>query len=430
MHILLRKRNYKCSSSLSSRLLFFLLAIIMNLAFNFIQSSVAYTAEFKISPFVSISEEFTDNVHESLTDKQSDFILRWQPGVSLACLAPRFNFDVGYNIDYRDYSRNTINDNITHNAKLIGSLTIIENLFFVDLADTYQLIPLDIRRNTQDESLERDQEEQNLAQVMAYFLLHPGNTISFKIGYRFNDIRYFGSEGIDKSENGLFSDVIYELAPKYSLLGGYSYAIIETYFNDIQRHEVNAGFRLTYDTKSFLEARGGIINQKFEHETNVTDPFWLILINHETAFATVVAESAVKSTEDPLRDSIREVRHSARLVRNLQRGIISFGGSYSDYYQTSTRKRDRRKAGIAGKINYDLYDRMSATISGSIDRNSTESLSEYQYRVMINPGIALKLNYDITLVATYTYVSHLHSLRNSVDATNIQRAIVEIKKVF
>src|SRR5512138_3431804 len=89
-------------------------------------------AEFRLTPHLTVSEEYTDNIREFTAHRQEEFISRAQPGFSLVYNASRIDLNVPYSFDYRHYAKGTRGDEYTHSLAANGKLTVIENLFFIE----------------------------------------------------------------------------------------------------------------------------------------------------------------------------------------------------------------------------------------------------------------------------------------------------------
>ena len=150
-------------------------------------TTVAQGAEFEVHPSLAVSEEFTDNVFETPTNRISDYITRVLPGIALSYRAPALTGDLNYVFDYRHYARNTRGDETTHELSAKGHLTAVENFMFLDVSDEYQRVSLDVTRDVTKESLFLNQSDRNVATVSPYLTFNPTERILVKTGYRFID---------------------------------------------------------------------------------------------------------------------------------------------------------------------------------------------------------------------------------------------------
>ncbi len=156
-------------------------------------ATVAQGAEFEMHPSLAVSEEFTDNVFETRTNRTSDYITQTLPGLAMSYKAPALTANLDYVFDYRHYARNTVPDDIAHTLSADGHLTAVKNLLFLDVSDEYQRVSLDVTRDVTKESLFVDQTDRNVVTASPYLMFNPMERIMVKTGYRFIDVRYFGT---------------------------------------------------------------------------------------------------------------------------------------------------------------------------------------------------------------------------------------------
>jgi hypothetical protein len=381
------------------------------------------------TPSIAVSEEYTDNVFETVSGKREDFITRVLPGVALKHNAPIWDWDMGYYLDYRNYLRNSRNDELIHSLALKGNVRVIENFLFLDVADTYKRVSLDVSRDVTTESLFINQTDQNIATVSPYLLWRPGEKTALKTGYRFIDTRYWGA-GIEKREHGTFASLNHELSARFSVNVDYAYGKTETDTVNIDRHDLSGGFRLNYTEKSFLFGNGGNSWQRFSTGTDVSNPFWTAGITHDLGVAVTTLDTRVQFVEDPQANSTKETSYSGKLDKELKRGAIGLAGSYSEFVNTQTGERTQRKLAFGTTARYELLPSLIGNLAATSERFSVSSPSVLPYRITGIAGLSYAFNYGVTLGLNYTYIAYLTSLRNAELAKEINRVVVEVRKTF
>jgi hypothetical protein len=383
-----------------------------------------------LTPSITVSEEYTDNVFEVPTGKRGEFITRVLPGFTLKYGAPFWDWDISYSFDYRHYARESKEDEFTHNALVKGNLRVIDNFLYLDLNDNYSRVSLDVARDVTKESLFLNQTDQNIATVSPYLLWRPGAKNSLRTGYRYTDTRYWDSAGIDKIAHGAFADLTHEVTGKFSLTAGYVFTRLESRPVDYNKHDVNGGFRYEYADKSFLYGQIGNSWQRFSSGSNVSYLFWNAGVTHDLGFAVATIETKVEITEDPLSVSTKETSYSGKIDRTLQRGHIGFAASYAEYVFTETGIRDRNNLSFNGTGSYEIVPDLTANISATGEQFTRKIATDYPYRLTTIAGLSLALKNDLALNVNYTYVVYRYSLRDGTGANEINRAAVEVKKIF
>lgn len=387
-------------------------------------------ADATFTPFIIVGEEFTDNVYDSSTTRKSDYITRLRPGFSSKYEAPRWKWDAAYNFDYRYYARNSKSNDHTHDASLNGNISIVENLFFLDLADTYKRVSLDLYRDSTTESLYLNQTDQNIANISPYLLWRIDSKSSLKTGYRYTDIRYFDSIGIDKQAHGAYADFTHELTEKLKLMSGYAFRHQESRLLRDDKHDISVGFRFDYAEKSFLFGTIGNSWQQFSNGDNRQYLFWNAGITHDFKVLTATAEAKRQVTEDPQSFSTTETTYMAKLDRAFERGAVGASAAYSEYIKTQTGLFDRRRTafGITGR--YEITKDLAANIGFTGERYSVKSSNEYPYRLTGTGGLSYLLMKDLTLALNYTHIAYQNKIDTTAGGRATNRAVLELKKTF
>jgi hypothetical protein len=388
-------------------------------------------ADTTFKPFVSISEEVTDNIYEQPTGKKTEFITRLRPGATLRYLSPLWTWDAAYTFEFRNYAKDSKGNEYIHDAALKGNIALIEKFLFLDLGETYRRVTLDVSRDAATESsLFLNQTDQNIATVSPYMLWHLRGDSTLKTGYSFTDTRYWDPLGIDKQEHRGFADLNHKVTERFSLTSGYLFTRLESLPTRFNQHDIYGGFRYEYADKSFLFGRVGNTWQQFDSGLDVNYLFWNAGITHDSRFGLATLETRVATTEDPLAVSTKETSYSAKLDKTLQRGTIGLSASYSEYANTVTDLTDRRKLGFSATGRYEIMQDLTANLGATGERFSQKTAADYPYRFTAVAGLSYALKNELTLGLTYTHVSNLYDLDRTAGSSQINKAVVEVKKAF
>ena len=391
----------------------------------------ASAAESSFRPFVSINEEITDNVYEQSANKRTEYITRLMPGATLLYKSPLWTWDIAYNFDYRTYARNSKDDELKHVAAVTGNVALIRDFLFLDLSETFQRVTLDVSRSAATESsLFLNQTDQNSAVISPYLLWRLRRDDTLKTGYRFTDTRYWDSSGIDKQEHRGFADLTHEFNSKFSISGGYSFSRLESLPSRFNRHDLNSGFRYEYAEKSYVFGQIGNSWQQFDSGLDVNYLFWNAGISHDSRFAVATLETKVSTTEDPLAISTKETSYSGKLDKVLQRGTVGLSAIYAEYANTATGLTDRRKLALSVTGRYEIFQNLTANMTATGERFSRIAASDYPYRFTGVAGLNYALKNELTLGLTYTHVNNLLDLDTTAGSYQVNKAVVDIKKVF
>ncbi len=400
----------------------------MAAAFGAAEVSAADTA---FKPFISVSEEFTDNVFELPDDKRRELITRARPGATFRYQSPFWTWDTAYTFEYRYYARNSKANEYNHDGALKGNISLIDNFLFLDLGDTYKRVTLDVARNAATESsLFLNQTDQNIATASPYLVWRLRKDDTLKTGYGYTDTRYWDSVGIDKREHRGFADLTHELSAKASISAGYTFTRLESSPSQYNKHDVNAGFRYEYADKSFLFGQIGNSWQSFKSGSNVNFIFWNAGLTHDFQSVVATLETKVANTEDPLAVSTRETSYTGRLERAFERGMLGGSASYSEFANTETERTDRRKLSFSANGRYEVLQDLTVSLAAGAERFSKILPDDYAYRFSGTAGLSYAFKDELTLALTYNHITELHSLESTAGAKEINKVVVELKKAF
>ena len=407
---------------------FFHCSLLVSMAVSMLIASTE-AAEFSIKPSIAVSEEFTDNVFETEVNKRSDFITRAVPGIDLKYKAPVLEWDLGYNFDYRYYIRQTRSDDNTHYIDTKGHATLLENLIFLDVTDTYKRVSLDITRDVTRESLFVDQSDQNIVTASPFFVVRPTPQTNVKFGYRYVNTWYKDPAAFDRTDHIGFAEGTYEVSPKLNITGGYSFTRDIAEANDYNKHDAYTGFRYEYADVSFIFGQGGGTWIKYSNGTTFVVPFWNAGIKHQFDSFVASANASVKYYEDPLRRTTQETSYSGAIDRDFKRGSAGVYVSYAEYVDTETDILQTKSstAGIRGK--YELMNDLVANLGFEASRYDHEDTGSYTRRFFVDTGLSYSVAKDLTCSFYYRFIDYYSPVIVG-DNKQINRVILEFRKTF
>lgn len=397
---------------------------------TFMSVCTVEAGELEIYPTLAVQEEFTDNVFESTDNRQSDFITRVIPGFSMTYKAPILESDILYHFDYRYYAKNTRDDDITHKLAANGRLTVIENLLFLDLSDSYQRVSLDITRDVAQESLFLNQADKNVAIISPNMKLRPNSRTEAKLGYRFVDTRYTEEGlGVNKTEHMGFLQAAYEFTPRWYVTFDYDFNRQESELDDFNLHQASSGVRYEYADKSFLFAKAGNSWINYDNGKSMNNFFWNAGVTH--AFPTIVTTlvTGVKYDEDPLSTITRETYVNASVNKEMSAGAVGGSLYYSEFAFADTGKLNTRKYGGRIHARHEFGSRLSGSVSFTAEKYEQPLFSGNTRRLIAESGVSYRLAEQLTISLSYIYVDY-YSREILSDNRHINRVILEVQKYF
>lgn len=395
-----------------------------------ISGGLAAAAEIEFKPSLTISEEYNDNIFETVSNKRGEFITRVLPGFSSRYQAALWNWDVGYTFDFRNYARSSRGNEYNHDAAVRGGIVLVKDFMFLDVSESYHRVTTDVSRTAATESsLFLNQTDQNTAVISPYMLWRLGDNNTLKTGYRYTEVRYMGN-GVETFEHGGTADFSHEFSPKFSLSTGYGFTYLESQPTRYTKHDLYGGLRYEYADRSFVFARAGNSWQQFRHDGNKDYVFWNAGITHDAGFAVATIETKVQTSIDPLSATTKETSYSGRIEKTLPRGMLGFSTSYSKFDNTQTTSTNQRRLTLNGTGRVELWEGLNANLAVTADRYFDATVSGFPYHLNAVTGLSYAFIRDLTLSLNYNFDTQRKGFASSSGAIVTNRVIVEVRKVF
>jgi hypothetical protein len=402
----------------------------MSIAFSILSAALsAHGAEFEAHPALAVSEEFTDNVFETTSNRTSDYITRALPEIAMSYRAPALTGDFRYLFDYRHYAKNNHKDEITYSLSTKGLITAVENFVYLDVSDEYQRVSLDVTRDVTKESLFINQADRNVATISPYLKFRPIERILVKPGYRFIDTRYFSSSGIDKNNNMAYVDVAYEWTKRFNLTAAYTFNRETSSVGNYDQHQTLEGFRYEYADKSFVFAQVGFNWIEYDRGPKLKSIAWNAGITHVFDTVTGTVTTGVRYNEDPLSNAVQESFVGAYLEKRFNRGLCSLSSQYSEFLLTSTDTLQTRKYGATVRGQYEFTKQLNGTFGFNAERYEQPLAGSYTRRLQVDSGLSYLLAQQLIASLSYVYTGY-YSPGIAGDNKDVNRAIIEVKKIF
>jgi hypothetical protein len=401
-----------------------LLFVIPFLQFAFAPS--AGGAEFSAHPSITVSEEYTDNVFASRDNKRTDYITRVLPGIALKYNAPFWDWDIAYNYDYRYYARNSRKNDDTHDLLGKGFVKIIDDLFFLDISDTYRRVSLDVTRDRTQESLFLNQSDSNIITASPYFLFRPGRQTTVKTGYRYTNVWYRDPTAVDKREHTGFVTVTYDLSSRLSLSADYAFTQ-QNSVNAYKKHAPYLGIRYEYSDKSFVFAQGGYTWIDFEDGADFNKPYWYAGFNHSFDTLSVYFNAGVQYPEDPLTGVTKETNFKFGVDRATVSGTVGFSLYYSKYDGEQVVRTNKYGAGVTAR--HEITPKITGNLAFSAERYDDKNTGSYSRRFYVSPGLSYALPRNFTIALNYTFIDY-YSPEVFTDNYRVNRVVLEARKTF
>jgi len=235
-------------------------------------------AEFKLTPSISLREEYDDNIFLTADDEEDDFITTITPAISLGYDTERLKLSLDYSFIAWFYMHNSSENETSHNAQLDSTLTILRDVLFLKVTDTYSRVTIDQRRQVVQENRFVNTTDSNRLTVNPYLEYPLSGTLKVKTGYTYENIWYKDEEGDDEESHLATAGFIKEISPKLSASLFYSYAIhdikTDDDLNDYDSQNVTFGLNYQLTQKLSLDASYGHEWLDYKERDNYDSDTW------------------------------------------------------------------------------------------------------------------------------------------------------------
>jgi hypothetical protein len=390
----------------------------------------ATAAQYEIRPFITVSEEYDDNIFLTPNGKRGDFISRIIPAFTLAHSTSFWTWNMAYAYDYRYYAKDTLPRDTTYRANVIEHTNLFNNIFLIDMTDVYQRVSLDVTRDYSQESLSLNQSDQNIFTVSPYVNLFSGPSHTVQVGYQYVNSWFKDPAAIDTIENAAFLVINTPLSTNLTVTGGIRYTRGLNSLNGYFKTDIVTGPVYTYAPGSSVFCTLGETWLRFVGYKNIHHLLWDLGFNHRYSTMTLRVETKTDYVPDPFNVLRRVDQLEATLTREAStRTSLSGMAGWYEYRSSPTNYLETTAYRISGRMRHVLTPR--STWSGEI---SNEVLHDYSlasdtfiYQIAASfernmlPDLTLTMNY----IYTYAYSPDVYS-QNSRD----NRFSVQLTKRF
>jgi hypothetical protein len=226
-------------------------------------------AELRLTPSISIREEYNDNIFLTPDDKRDDFITTINPAIALLYDKRLINLSLDYGLILRYYSRDTERNETafpqTQRARLNATLSPYREIIFIGLSDEYQRLVIDERRQVAMGNISVNMTNTNHFIVNPYIEYPLTRTFKARVGYSYENLWYEEEEGDDTENNSATFNIIKELSPKVTTSLSYTYLLHRPKRTDIYDRQ-DISLNIAYKIGPRLTLNGTIGQIWFDYE--------------------------------------------------------------------------------------------------------------------------------------------------------------------
>lgn len=246
-------------------------------------------AEFRFTPSISLREEYDDNIFLTSENEEEDFITTVTPAISLGYDTERLKLSLDYSFIAWYYMNNSRESEISHNARLDSTLSVLRDILFLKVNDTYRRVTIDQRRQVVQDNRFVNTTDSNRFTINPYLEYPLSDTLKIKTGYTYENIWYKEEEGDDEENHLMTAGVVKEFSPRFTASLFYTYSIHDLKTDgdneDYDRQDVTFGANYQLTQKLSINGSYGHAWLNYKERDNYDSDTWDANANYQVTEA-------------------------------------------------------------------------------------------------------------------------------------------------
>ncbi len=162
----------------------------------FVLTPSVMAAEWLFSPYVGLTEQFTDNAFGTSTDREHDFITSLNTGFSLTGDGNRLQLAAEYDISYDFYARNDELNGFRHNLLAAADTEIVDEHFFIlsQVAFTEETLSRSGNTSFVDRTVSSDRTRVLTTRISPYYTQDFGGNAVGLVQYTYSRVDFFETD--------------------------------------------------------------------------------------------------------------------------------------------------------------------------------------------------------------------------------------------
>jgi hypothetical protein len=368
----------------------------------------------ELTPGISVSEVYDDNIYLRSTNEKSDYITAVSPWLSLNVLSEKNSLVLRYAPTFVWYDDENQNDTVRHLGTLTFAQDLTKHLRF-DLTDTYLKSeePIEETEGVEGVRTTRNPYQRNTGSASLRYLFGPENALT--VGYRNSILENEDVTLDDGTTQNPFGTVAYWFNVRNGLEIDYEFT--DANFSrddgsvagdDYTGH--GAGIRYLH---RFTPHTTGSLGYHFTNRDfdGLTEDYEVHdgLIGFEHFFSpdfSVSLGAGYFSVKNERSDDEDGLTYDASLIKRFARGSFAIGGSggWDEHYLEAERRGLTRYWSADTRLEYRILEPLSGYVGGSY-RQDERDLDKRKWKTSRgNCGLAWAFHRWVSLSLDYTYV--------------------------
>ena len=375
----------------------------------------------EITPMVTISEVYDDNIFLDKENTKSDYITTISPGIGLNMYSQHNGLDLFYAPTFVKYHEYSDNDTTRHSARLHAWQQMGKSLRF-DLRDEY--LKSEDPAETSLAGYEERQRlrhtrytyERNIADAALQYRFGPED--SLKIGYRHELMENKDPLLDDTTEHGPYGGVTYWFDKHNGMDLNYRFTRASFERNDgnpsgddFDGHEADVRYLYRWNQKTQAYIGYGYTSRDFEDESRDDRTVHEGSVGMTHRFSPLTSLSLDVGYYKPEgygTDDTGHLSYGATLNRTLERGALSLkarSGWDEDYLDAEDQRGYTRYWSVAGDVDYALLENLTAYAGGSYRENTYHLTDDEDKTYRGRGGLAIRFLRWYSVSLEYAYLN-------------------------
>ncbi|MFP3927928.1 MAG: outer membrane beta-barrel protein [Desulfobacteraceae bacterium] len=380
---------------------------------------------YEVTPSISVSEEYDDNIYLDAENEQSDYMTNVTPSVKLDMVSERGNLAFKYAPTFVRYHKRSENNTVRHNASLEFNRALSERLDF-SFTDTFlrsedPLSELEMVDEVEGVRRTREPYYRNNARGGFTYRYGPSNTVTAGYGHSWLDNK---DQSVDDSTvHTPFANLTHWFDIQNGMDLSYTYTKADFESDEPGRlpgddytgHSMGGGYTRRFTEHTSLRVGYSFTTRDFDGETSdyvVHEPS--ATLSH--AFSEFTSGSLTVGYFFQDRDRGQDSSgpsFSGSITRRIERGSVSFSarGGWDEAYQEAERTGFSKYWGVNGDLSYALRERLTATAGASYRHDTQEEPGDRSWDTWrANCGLNWSFMRWFSLSLTYTHTERDHDI--------------------
>ena len=378
------------------------------------QCGISSGADSSVKASVTVREEFDDNVLLTNTDKKSDFITRAAPTFSLAYKTQDWDFSMDNTFSFWHYARGG-NSSYSDNLALTSKLTVLKNLVYFDVTDTYANVVVEPKAPSSDANLNVNRTDSNVLNASPYIQYEIDARSMVRAGYVYTNI-WYRQNGVNRQQHKGFLNAEHKLTPLLDVVLGAEYMTDRpegAQPSDNQK-AISATIKYDLDPRTKVDGTAGYRWLSFSNSLARNAPTYNAGISYSFAELSK-AEFRAQSDFAPtaLNGFAETARQEIRVIYGVS-AISTLNGSiyHREVDYTEINRKDKAY-GLSAGFDFSPMERTKVHLSGSYEKD--DFLPEHQSKnvYFVSAGADYNLTPKAVLGLTYRYQKSVGNAANN-----------------